>query len=135
MRILVDTSVWSLALRRQSPTENTEAVLLKTLIERGEDISLLGVILQEILQSVKNPKDFNRLKDYFAAFPIIGLTREDYVKAAELKNHLMRNGKQVSTIDALIAFAAISYGCSLFTADQDFTYIAMHSKLKLLNEK
>lgn len=114
---------------------NTEAVLLKTLIEQGEDISLLGIILQEILQGVKHPKDFNRLKDYFAAFPIIELTREDYVKAAELKNHLMRKGKQVSTIDALIASAAISYGCSLFTCDQDFTYIATHSKLKLLNEK
>jgi|SRR5208337_1876413 len=54
---------------------------------------------------------------------------------AELRNHLMRNGKQVGTIDALIASAAISYECSLFTADQDFTYIAMHSKLKLLNKK
>ncbi len=135
MRILVDTSVWSLALRRQSSTVHAEAVLLRSLIEQGEDISILGIILQEILQGVRNPKDLNQLKEYFVAFPILELMREDYIKAAELKNHLMRNGKQVGTIDVLIASAAISYGCSLFTADQDFTYIAMHSKLKLLSKK
>jgi predicted nucleic acid-binding protein len=134
MKILVDTSVWSLALRRQSSAVNAEAVLLRTLIEQGEDIFMLGIILQEILQGVRNPKDFNQLKEYFAAFPIIELMREDYIKAAELKNHLIRNGKQVGAIDALIASAAISCGCSLFTTDQDFTYIAMHSKLKLLNK-
>ncbi len=135
MRILVDTSVWSLALRRQSSVVHAEAVLLRTLIEQGEDISLLGIILQEVLQGVRNLKHFNQLKEYFAAFPIIELTRADYIKAAELKNHLMKNGKQAGTIDALIASAAISYECSLFTADQDFSYIAMHSKLKLLNKR
>ncbi len=135
MRVLVDTSVWSLALRRQSAAVNAEAVLLRSLIERGADIFLLGVILQEILQGIKVPRDFTRLKEYFAVFPLIELTREDYIKAAELKNHLMKKGKQASTIDALIASAAISYDCSLFTADQDFSYIAAHSKLKLLKSR
>lgn len=132
MRILVDTSVWSLALRRKAGIVNSETAMLKALIEEGEDIFLLGVILQEILQGIKNPKDFSALKGYFEAFPLIDLTREDYTKAAELKNHLIKKGKQASTIDALIASAAISYNCSLFTTDEDFSYIAAHSKLKLL---
>src|SRR4030043_1529271 len=131
MKILIDTSLWSLALRRQPGIVNQEAIVLKTLIEQGEDIHLLGIILQEVLQGIKNPKDFHILKDYLDAFPLIELTREDYVKAAELKNRLIKKGKQISTIDALIASASISYSCYLFTTDKDFENIAQHSSLKL----
>jgi predicted nucleic acid-binding protein len=131
MKILIDTSVWSLALRRQSGVVNPESVMLRTLIEQGEDIHLLGIILQEVLQGIKNPKDFHVLKDYLDAFPLIELAREDYIKAAELKNRLFKKGKQISTIDALIASASISYSCYLFTTDKDFEHIAQHSSLKL----
>jgi len=131
MKILIDTSIWSLALRRQSGVVNPESVMLRTLIEQGEDIHLLGIILQEVLQGIKNPKDFHILKDYLDAFPLIELTREDCIKAAELKNRLIKKGKQISTIDALIASASISYSCYLFTTDKDFEHIAQHSSLKL----
>jgi hypothetical protein len=131
MRILVDTSIWSLSLRRPSGVVNEEAILLKTIIEQGEDIHLLGIILQEVLQGIRNSKDFLALKEYFKAFPLIDLTREDYMRAAELKNHLIRKGKQGNTIDVLIASAAISHRCHLFTADKHFTHIAEHSELKL----
>jgi len=131
MKILVDTSIWSLALRGQTGVVNPAAIALKMIIEQGEDIYLLGIILQEVLQGIRNPKDFSVLKDYLEAFPLIELSREDYIKAAELKNHLIKKGKQVSTIDALISSAAISYGCYLFTTDSDFEHIAQYSKLKL----
>ena len=132
MRILVDTSVWSLALRRSSGIVNEEAIALKTIIEQGEEIYLLGIILQEVLQGIRNPKDFLALKEYFKAFPLIDLPREDYVRAAELKNQLIKKGRQASTIDVLIASVAISHHCHLFTADKHFTQIAEHSELKLL---
>ncbi len=131
MRVLVDTSVWSLALRRPSGVVNEEASLLKTIIEQGEDIYILGIILQEVLQGIRNSKDFYALKEYFKAFPLIDLTREDYVKAAELKNQLIGKGRQASTIDVLIASTAISHRCQLFTADKHFAHIAEHSELKL----
>jgi predicted nucleic acid-binding protein len=131
MRILVDTSIWSLSLRRPSGVVNEEAILLKTIIEQGEDIHLLGIILQEVLQGIRNSKDFLALKEYFKAFPLIDLSREDYVRAAELKNQLIGKGRQGSTIDVLIASAAISHHCHLFTPDKHFTHIAEHSELKL----
>lgn len=131
MRILVDTSIWSLALRRSSGIVNKEAIVLKTIIEQGEDIYLLGIILQEVLQGIRNPKDFLALKEYFRAFPLIDLAREDYVRAAELKNRLIGKGRQASTIDVLIASVAISHHCHLFTADNHFTQIAEYSELKL----
>jgi len=131
MKILVDTSVWSLAFRRQSGIENPEALTLKTLIEQGDDIYLLGIILQEVLQGIRQPKYFHTLKEYFDFFPLIELTRDNYIQAAELKNHLIKRGKQAGTVDVLIASAAISHNCYLFTTDKDFRYIAEHSKLKL----
>ncbi len=132
MRVIVDTSIWSLALRRHVIIQNSEVELLSTIIKNGENIFLLGIILQEILQGVRKPQDFIRLKEYFEPFPLIEIEREDYIRAAELKNHLSRNGIQVSTIDALIAAASIVNDCYLHTDDKDFSHIARHSKLKLL---
>ena len=135
MRILVDTSIWSLALRRPSGAMNREAILLRKIIEEGEDVYLLGIILQEVLQGIRKPQDFLALTEYFKAFPIIDLTREDYIRAAELKNQLLKIGTQGSTIDLLIASAAISHNCHLFTADKDFVPMARHSELKLLDKQ
>jgi predicted nucleic acid-binding protein len=132
MRVIVDTSVWSLALRRHAPSKNPEAVLLTKLIGEGENIFLLGIILQEILQGVKVRSDFERLKEHFDAFPMLPVRREHYVKAAELRNYLSTKGIQTSTVDALIAASAISHECQLFTTDRDFHSIAKHSALKLL---
>jgi predicted nucleic acid-binding protein len=135
VNIIVDTSVWSLALRRKDAPENSEATLLRRLLERGEGIYLIGIILQEVLQGIRRPEDFHSLGKYFEAFPLIELSRDDYIRAAGLKNSLIKKGIQASTVDALIASAAITHGCVLFTADKDFSDIARHSKLKLLKEE
>lgn len=132
MKVIVDTSIWSLALRRHTPSLKPETEVLRKIIEQGENIFLLGIILQEILQGVKEQAAFKRIKEHFEAFPMLEITREIYVKAAELKNHLSKNGVQAGTVDALIAAAAISSECYLFTNDNDFNRIAKHSKLKLL---
>ncbi len=132
MKVLVDTSVWSLALRRQNGTRNKEADVLRMLIEGGEDILLIGIILQEVLQGIKRQSDFDALKRYFEAFPLIQLSRDDYIRAAALKNNLIRKGIQTSTVDALIASTAITHGCILFSADKDFQQIAKHAKLRML---
>ncbi len=135
MKVIVDTSVWSLALRRNIPARNPETEILSRMIEQGETIFLLGIILQERLQGVREPHDFKRLKEHMDSFPVFDIAREHYVKAADLKNHLGRNGVQVSTIDALIAAATIANDCYLFTNDKDFQYIAKHSKLRLLKTR
>ena len=132
MRVLVDTSVWSLALRRKDGGDGKEARVLKKLIEQGEDIFLIGIVLLEIFQGIKRSDQFQALKKYFEPFPLIELSREDYVRAAALKNDLIKKGIQASTIDALIASTAVARGCVLFTADSDFFHIAKHIRLKLL---
>jgi predicted nucleic acid-binding protein len=132
VNVIVDTSVWSLALRR-TPSELTlPTQKLTRLIQEGESIFLLGVILQELLQGLRSRKDFNHLLDKLSPFPIIEPRREDYVEAARLRNQCSAKGIQAGTIDFLIAAICIQYGCLLFTTDRDFDSIARHSALKLL---
>lgn len=132
MRIIIDTSVWSLAIRRHTPSRHSEVKVLRRIIDQEEDVFLVGIILQEILQGVRKPEDFKRLKEHLSVFPLLEIAREHYVKAAELKNHLSAKGVQVSTVDALIAATAIVNNCYLFTNDKDFHHIAKHTKLRLL---
>ncbi|NEP11920.1 MAG: hypothetical protein F6K14_17270 [Symploca sp. SIO2C1] len=77
MNVLVDTSVWSLALRRNSPHDAIDIVnLLRDLIADGK-VVLLGAIRQEVLSGIRHQEQFARLRDYLRAFPDLELTTED----------------------------------------------------------
>lgn len=132
MNVVVDTSVWSLALRRRSQESPSSVEKLTRLIQDGESIFLLGVILQELLQGLRAQKDFNRLREYLAAFPLVELKREDYIEAARLRNRCAAKGVQAGTIDFLIAAICLRYQCLLLTTDNDFIAIARCAPLKLL---
>lgn len=128
MSLLVDTSVWSLALRRDR-VEGSEVEALRAGIERGE-VVLVGVILQEILQGFPSADRTRRLLDRLAAFPLLALHRGDFVFAAEIRNKCQVRGVTTSTIDAQIAAAAINHRCRLLTTDRDFERIARHFPLR-----
>lgn len=132
MRILVDTSVWSMALRRKESPANEAADKLRLLIDAGEQIFLLGVVLQEILSGIADKALFDRLDDYLAAFPLVELGRDAYVAAAELRNKCKKSGVQAGTIDFLIASTCVEKGLLLFTLDRDFAAIAPLCGLELL---
>jgi len=132
MRVIVDTSVWSLALRRKEYKETRETKILKKLLKDEEEVYLLGIILQKILQGIKSKRQFKLLENYFNLFPILTPEREDYIISAEMKNYCMQQGIQVGTIDILIAEMSLRYNCYLLTADKDFTHIAKCINLKLL---
>ncbi|MDI6815832.1 MAG: PIN domain-containing protein [Actinomycetota bacterium] len=133
MRILVDTSVWSLALRRKKEPNSRAAALLKEYIEDGEYICIIGIILQEVLSGVTSGKLFNQLENHLAAFPLVAIEREDYVSAAQLRNDCKKKGVQVGTIDALIAAVCIKHGLLLLSVDKDFQLIANASGLNLID--
>lgn len=131
MRILVDTSVWSLALRRKKDIEHNAVNLLREFIEDGEDLFLIGVILQEVLSGILDEKPFVQLEDQLLAFPMIDLKRQDYVNAARLRNTYKKKGVQIGTIDALIAAVCIKNNLVLLSTDKDFEQIAENSELQL----
>ena len=129
MSVLVDTSVWSMALRRDRPKPSRELAALRAAIERGE-VCLLGVILQEVLQGFPSFDRTRRLVEHLAPFPLLPLQRGDYVYAAEIRNQCRARGLAISTIDAQIAAAAINHRCALLTLDDDFGGVARHFPLR-----
>jgi len=131
MSVLVDTSVWSLLLRRDQPAEGPEVRALVGALEGGERILSTGLILQELLQGFSGPKARRLIIERFAAFALLAPDREDHIAAAELRNRCRKRGVQASTIDALIAQLCIRHELVLLTADADFSRIAKHEPLTL----
>ncbi len=131
MTLLVDTSVWSLAFRRDGDSDASTVVALRAALAGGESIVTTGLILQELLQGFAGPRARKEIVERFTALPLIVPDRRDYIDAAELRNHCRRSGVQIGTIDALLAQLCIRHGLTLLTTDGDFTLAAKHSALQV----
>ncbi len=133
MNVVVDTSVWSLALRRNTPNDAIAIVkILRDLIVDGR-VVLMGAIRQEVLSGVRYTEQFVRLRDYLRAFPDLELTSEDYELAAEFFNTCRSNGVQGSNTDFLICAVAHRRGYSIFTTDKDFENFRLYIPFVLLS--
>ena len=132
MRVLVDTSVWSLALRKKGPADDPSVRALSSLLLGGEDVFLVGLVLQEVLQAFRSEAPFRTIATHLEPFALLPLERSDFVAAANLHRRCAAKGLTASTADGQIAAAAIRYGCHLLTADDDFERIARVSDLELL---
>lgn len=131
MSLFVDTSVWSLFLRRDQPADLPEVLALRRSLENAERIVTTGLVLQELLQGFSGPKAREQIIDRFAAFPLLAPNREDYIAAAALRNDCRKRGIQSGTIDALIAQLCIHHELTLLTTDGDFGHIAKCCTLRL----
>jgi predicted nucleic acid-binding protein len=131
LSLFVDTSVWSLALRRNAPSRAKEVRALTRAIETGESIVTTGLVLQELLQGFSGPKAREQILDRFSAVPLLLPDRNDHVAAAELRNRCRRARIQVGTIDALLAQLCIRHDLTMLTTDKDFERAARHCKLSL----
>lgn len=131
MSLFVDTSVWSLALRRDAPPASARVLALVRALEAGEPVVTTGLVLQELLQGFSGPRDRQAILDRFAALPLIVPDRQDHVEAAELRNSCRRRGVQIGTIDALLARLCIRNELTMLTTDEDFQRVARLSALKL----
>jgi len=129
--LLVDTSVWSLALRRDPPPDVPEVRALRDALAGGEIVATTGVILQELLQGVVPERARAQITEMFAALEYLTPSREDHVAAAGVRNTLRSAGVQVGTIDALIAHLAIAGGRTLLTMDNDFRAASSHISIQL----
>jgi predicted nucleic acid-binding protein len=129
--LLVDTSVWSLALRRDKPKRVPELDMLTEQLTSGDPVFTTGIVLQELLQGFTGPRARNAIVKQFAVLPFLVPDRTDDIKAAELRNKCRRKGVQVGTIDALLAQLCIHHGLVMLSTDRDFAQIARHSTLKI----
>ena len=123
MRVLVDTSVWSLALRRATHVQNPDAEELKRLIT-GHLTEMIGPIRQELLSGIRDQPQFDLLESRLACFPDFPLHAEDYVTAAKMFNLCRTKGIQGSNTDFLICAVAVSDDFAIFSTDGDFRLFA-----------
>jgi len=131
MTLLVDTSVWSLALRRNTEATEPEVDQLKNALFGSEEVVTTGLILQELLQGFAGPKAQAQIVERFAALPLLQPDRDDHINAASLRNSCRRAGIQIGTIDALLAQLCIRHELTLLTTDKDFSHVARHSPLRI----
>lgn len=131
MRILVDTSIWSLALRRNHVSDEPTVTFLRQSLWQGAYVATTGLILQELLQGVSGPKDRNSILMRLGVLPLILPSREDHIAAADLRNACRRRGVQIDTVDVLLAQLCITHDLTLLTTDQDFTHLARHAPLRI----
>ena len=123
MRVLVDTSVWSEALRRAKKVNSTVVQEFRSLILEHR-VDIIGPIRQEILSGLREDAQFIRLEKHLSAFPDLSLTTDDYVMAARFFNTCRTKGVQGSNTDFLICAAAVRRELAIFTTDRDFSLFA-----------
>ncbi len=133
MMVVVDTPIWSLALRRTPSDLNPQQERLKQelaeLIREGR-ARMLGPIRQEVLSGIREEAQFRRLRDHLRAFEDEPLTTEDYEEAAQANNRCRRAGVAGSAIDFLICALAMRRKWAIFTSDRDFTRYAQHLSIR-----
>ena len=133
MSLFVDTSVWSLALRRTGGAEAPEVLRLRHGLSSRESIMTTGLVLQELLQGFRGPKARDAIVERFAALPLIAPDRDDHIAAADLRNTCRRQGVQLGTIDALLAGLCLRHDLVMLTIDHDFRHAARHVPLRVWN--
>lgn len=130
MKVLVDTCIWSLALRRKNNADLPYVLELQELINTGR-VQMIGAIRQEILSGIKTNAQFQLLKSSLAAFPDLVLCEADFELAAEFFNLLRSKGIQGSDTDFLLCAVSVNYSVPIFTFDKDFELFAAHLPIKL----
>jgi len=133
VKILIDTSIWSLALRRSGALSRKDQSLVQELTELiGEvRVAMIGPIRQELLSGVTIKSQFDALKEKLLAFEDIPLTREDYERAAEFYNTCRKSGIQGSQIDFLICAVAAGREIPIFTTNNDFLLYAKYLTISI----
>lgn len=124
MPLLVDTSVWSLAYRRDAPPDVPEVRALREALGGGDAIVTTGIILLELLRGFVPKRAQQTIRADLGVLECVEPRWADYEAAAELSNACRRQGVQLGAVDALLAHLAIAHELTLLTTDRDFVHAA-----------
>lgn len=134
MDILVDTTVWSLALRRKPHHLNSREQLLVAewteLVGAGR-AKIIGVVRQEVLSGIKTDSQFEGIRKALAAFPDEPIDTADHEAAAKASNDCQAKGIAAPVVDILICAVAKRRAMAIFTTDPDFERYARELSLTL----
>jgi predicted nucleic acid-binding protein len=127
--LMVDTTVW---IDFFGGKETPEVTTLEDFIKEGSDICICGIILTEVLQGIRNDKEYRKILSRFDPLIFLPMNRSTYVKSAEIYRDLRRKGVTIrKSVDCMIAAAAIEQNIPLLHNDRDFDLIEKHCGLKV----
>ena len=132
MRLLVDTSVWSLAFRKNAPSTLPKIRRLTQALREGEQVFTTGLVLQELLQGFPDDEARDLILERFSVLPHVVPDGRDYVDAAELRRRLASEGLRIGTIDALLAQLCLRHDLTLLTTDLAFNRVAEMTSLSVV---
>ena len=130
MKIIVDTSIWSLALRREKQGSSAPVQELRHMIH-DHRVQMIGPIRQEILSGIRSESQFKKLRKHLESFPDLPILTKDYITAAQFFNHCRSKGIQGSNTDFLICAVAVRNKFSIYTTDKDFELFSKHIQIAL----
>ena len=133
MSVIVDTVIWSLALRREASGQKLAIVTALQSLIQTQQVAIFGAIRQEVLSGIRHQPQFDRLRDVLRGFPDLQLTCEDYELAAEFFNTCRSRGVQGSNTDFLICAVAHRRSYQIFTSDRDFENFQPHIPVILIH--
>ncbi len=133
-KVLVDTSVWIDALNGRK-TEQTK--LFERLLEQDAPLVTCPVIVQEILQGIKDDGHFQQVKESLSGFELLKIDAlEAAYGAASLYRSIRKRGATIrKSNDCLIAFYAIFHNIVLLHNDEDFNRITQYTTLDIFKER
>jgi len=136
MNVLVDTSVWSLAFRKQLKTNADERVIKElTELIRELRVLIIGPVRQELLSGILDEGKFEQLRQKLRLFDDEELSTEHYELAASFSNKCRRYGIQGSHTDFLLCAVSVKDSCPIYTLDKDFERYQKHLAIKLHVER
>ncbi len=134
MNVLIDTSVWSLALRRKNESLSTNerflVAELSELIREGR-ARMIGLVRQELLSGIKATEQYEKLRLHLRSFPDEVIDTSDYEEAAKAGNRCRAKGVVVSIVDILLCAVANKRLWTIFTTDPDFSNYAKVLPLRI----
>ena len=136
MKVLVDTSIWSLALRRKPHQLNAEQQRLKEAFAKlisEHRVVMIGPVRQELLSGLRSERTFKVLKQALRAFDDAPLKTEDFEEAARAYNQCRASGVSATPIDLLMCAVAQRLSVAIFTTDKDFSRYAKLLPIRLYN--
>jgi predicted nucleic acid-binding protein len=121
MKFLVDTCVWSLALRRRNASRmSPEERRLVSDLRDGIQVSnaaIIGPVRQEVLSGIRDRAQFTKTQGLLEPFADEAMIPEDFVEAARLFNVCQDHGVVCGAVDILICAVAARLEYGILTND------------------
>lgn len=127
MKVLVDSTVW-IDFLKNAQTPQTRRLL--ELIEAREDLCICGFVLTEVLQGIRDERQFVATKHQFENLIYLADDRSTFELAATIYRNLRQQGITIrNAVDCLIAAVVIQHNVAILENDRDFCFIDEHYPL------